>query len=91
MRKSVAADTPASPLALNHLAVGAAVVGLAVARMQAWGSWLYVALGVWLALSPILWGYLGNLSLALSDIVTAAWIALLSSRTARNLTEGNSE
>jgi hypothetical protein len=78
-------------MALNHLAVGAAVAGLAAARMQAWGSWPYVSLGAWLALSPLLWGYFSNLSIALSDLVAAAWIVLLGSRKIGNLTESKSE
>lgn len=78
-------DTPPASVALNHLAAGLVVVAMAIARLRAcqrWIMWTGVALGGWLALSPFVWGYLGNLSLALSDWVTAVWIAVLSCWTA---------
>lgn len=73
--------TPRHLVNLNHMAVGAAVVVLGAARPylhRSWGTLVGVVLGTWLALSPLMGGYVSHLSLALSDFVAAAWIVLLS-------------
>jgi hypothetical protein len=70
----------------NHVLVGAAVIAMAIARgwrgAAPWASWVNVALGLWLAVSPWVLGYAYTDAYAMpgliagNDVVAGLAIAL---------------
>lgn len=77
---SVRNDRPGRSGALEPLSGGAAIVVVGLAALYAYQireEWTDALLGLWLAASPWLLGFSGNMSFTASDVLAGAVVALL--------------